>query len=266
MKLASVLAGATAVALALTATAASASGPVYRGAATGSFNLPLVGTVNTTVKTGDSVLGIQYGNAIVQALDAANPGINSNVALFTMDSAGFANNTAATTLSNGATFSLSGTVSQDCAYYTGGTNTTVDFGQIGINTSDNNPDAAFEMVGNDRTLDISSNLAGCNTKNTVTFTKTDLSTNAAAGFDAAQFTNVIPVELDANFTAGGVGATTNAGLVNVSLTQAGNQASASTYGAWKSPLNMVVKMKNPGKGLLAGTYNGTVSLTIAVAN
>lgn len=270
MKLASVLAGATAVALALTATAASASGPVYRGAATGTFSVnTLFGPVSVTgtAKTGEaSFFNIPgSGSAIVLAADAANPGIDSNVALFTMDSAGFANNTAATTLQNGATFSLSGTVSQDCAYYTGGTNTTVNFGEIGINTSDNNPGAAFEMVGNDRTLDISSNLAGCNTKNTVTFTKTDLSTSAAAGFDAAQFTNVIPVELDANFTAGGVGATNNAGPVNVSLTQAGNQAAASTYGAWKSPLNMVVKMKNPGKGLLAGTYNGTVSLTIAVA-
>lgn len=271
MKLASVLAGATAVALALTATAASAGPALYRGAATGTF------TVNTffgplsatgTAKTGEaSFFGIPgSGSAIVLAADASNPGINSNVALFTMDSAGFANNTAATTLSNGATFSLTGNVTQDCAYYTGGTTTTVDFGQIGINTSDNNPDAAFEMVGSDRTLDISSNLAGCNTKNTVTFTKTDLSTNAAAGFDAAQFTNVIPVELVADYTAGVVGATNNAGLQTVSLTQAGNQAVANTYGAWKSPLNMVVKMKNPNKGLLAGTYNGTVSLTIAVAN
>lgn len=271
MKLASVLAGATAVALALTATAASAGPAVYRGGVTGTvqitppvvINLPFGGSFTIP---GTSFSGSSNDSTIVGIADALNPGINSSVALFTMESAGFANNTAATTLSNGATFSLTGNVTPDCAYYTGGTTTSVDFGQIGINTSDNNPDAAFEMVGNDRTLDISSNLAGCNTKNTVTFTKTDLSTNAAAGFDAAQFTNVIPVELAANYTAGVVGATNNAGLQNVSLTQAGNQAVANTYGAWKSPLNMVVKMKNPGKGLLAGTYNGTVSLTIAVAN
>lgn len=251
MKLASVLAGATAVALALTATAASAGPVVYQGSVT---TPGLFGPVTST------------NNLVVGLADLANPGINSNTALITISSSGFANNTAAVTTSNGATFSLSGNVTADCAYYTGNANTNVNFGEIGINTSDNNPDAAFEMVGGDRTLDISSNLAGCNTKNTVTFSKTDLSTNAAAGFDAAQFTNVIPVELAANFTAGSVGATTNAGLQNVSLTQAGNQAAASTYGAWKSPLNMAVKLKNPGKGLLAGSYTGTVSLTIAVAN
>jgi hypothetical protein len=273
MKFASVLAAAAAATLALTATAASAGPAVYRGAATGSINtgVPFLGTISGTVRTGDSVSvpfvgNVNYGTSVIQGLDALNLGINSNIALFTMDSAGFAGNTAATTLSNGATFSLTGNVTPDCAYYTGGTDTTVDFGQIGINTSDNNPNGAFEMVSSDRTLDISSNLAGCNTKNTVTFVKHDLTNTSQAGFDAAQFTNVIPVELSASFTAGVPGATGNAGLQTVSLTQGGSQAAANTYGAWKSPMNMQVKMKNPGLGLLSGTYNGSVSVTIAVAN
>ena len=266
MKLASVLAGATAVALALTATAASAEGSVYRGAATGTITgIPVIGSITGTVRTGDDFFGFNYGTPAIQALDALNPSINSNIALFTMDSAGFAGNTAAVTLSNGATFSLTGNVTPDCAYYTGGTNTNVDFGTIGINTSDNNPTAAFEMVGGDRTLDISSNLAGCNTKNTVKFTKTDLQNASQAGFDADQFTATIPVELSASFTAGVVGATNNASLQTVSLTAAGSVAAENPYGAWKSPLNMQVKMKNPGKALLAGTYNGSVSVTIAVA-
>lgn len=249
MKLASVLAGATAVALAMTATAASASGPVYQGSVT-PFGVSGLQTNNTTA---------------VQIADALNPGVNDSTALMTIYSSGFAANTSSASTTNGATFSLSGTVTPDCAYYIGDTVTSVNFGTIGINTSDNNPDAAFEMVGNDRTLEISSNLAGCNTRNTVTFSKTDLSTSASAGFDAAQFTNVIPVELAASFKAGVVGATGNAGQQNVSLTAGGNQAAAGTWGAWKSPLNMVVKMKNPNKGLLAGTYTGTVGVTI-VAN
>jgi hypothetical protein len=251
MKLASVLAGATAVALALTATAASAQGPVYRGAATGTINnIPLIGSFSGHVNTGDTWLGFDYGTPAVKIADALNPGINSDVALFTMASDGFSGNTAALTTNVGATFSLTGQVSADCAYYTGGTNTDVNFGTIGINTSDNNPNGAFEMVGGDRTLEISSNLAGCNTKNTVKFTKTDLQ-NAS--------------QLSASYTAGVVGATSNADLQTVNLTQGGNVAVENTYGAWKSPLNMTVKMKNPGKGLLAGTYNGSVSVTIAVA-
>lgn len=262
MKFASVLAAAAAATLALTATAASAEGPIYRGATTGSINtgIPLIGTVSGTFQTGGWV-----GNAVVGFVDALNPGINSNIALFTMDSAGFSGDTAALTQNVGATFSLTGTVSADCAYYTGGTSTNVDFGTIGINTSDNNPNQAFEMVGGDRTLEINSNLAGCNTKNTVRFDKTDLQNASQAGFDADQFTATIPVELSANFTAGSVGATSNADPVTVSLAQPGNQASETTYGAWKSPLNMTVKMKNPNKGLLAGTYNGSVKVTIAVA-
>lgn len=249
MKLASVLAGATAVALALTATAASASGPVYQGSVTthGFFG----GTTNNSVA--------------VLAADLLNPGIGDSTALMTIKSLGFAGNTSSASTNNGATFSLSGNVTPDCAYYIGDTVTSVNFGTIGINTSDNNPDAAFEMVGGDRTLAISSNLAGCNTRNTVTFSKTDLSNSSGAGFDAAQFTNVIPVELTASFKAGVVGATGNAGQQNVSLTATGSQAAAGTWGAWKSPLDMVVKMKNPNKGLLAGSYTGTVGVTI-VAN
>jgi len=249
MKLASVLAGATAVALALTATAASASGRVYQGSVT-PFGVSAAQTNNTTA---------------VRIADVLNPGINDSTALITISSSGFAANTADISTTNGATFSLSGNVTPDCAYYFGDADTNVNFGQIGINTSDNNPDAAFEMVGGDRTLEISSNLAGCNTRNTVTFSKTDLSTNASAGFDPVQFTNVIPVQLSASFTAGDLGTTSGASLKTVKLLQVGNQSAPSSYGAWKSPLNMVVTLKNPGKGLLAGSYTGTVGVTI-VAN
>lgn len=268
MKLASVLAAAAAVTLALTATAASAGPEVHRGATNRSYfgNFPNI--INQALGTTLSVQGSTRGSAVLNPVRAAvleGAGLDSRVALFTMDSDGFADNQGTVNTSSSATFSLTGSVTPDCAYYTGGTDTTVNFGQIGINAQDNNPDAAFEMVGGDRTLDINSNLAGCNTKNTVTFSKTDLSTNAAAGFDGAQFTATIPVELSAQFTAGAVGATNNASLQTVSLLQAGNQTVPNSYGAWKSSLNMQVKMKNPGKALLAGTYNGTVGVTIAVA-
>src|SRR5690606_30217989 len=50
--------------------------------------------------------------------------------------------------SDGATFTLKGMVSTDCAYYSGNNNTeTLDFGQIGIYASDDTgPAAAFPMV------------------------------------------------------------------------------------------------------------------------
>lgn len=274
MKLASVLAGATAVALALTATAASAGDPIHRGATTRSLAGNYANIVNQALGTsinyqGSTTNGFVVGGATLTPVYAAvqsGANLNPNVALFTIDSAGFSDNQGTVNTTSAATFSLSGTVTPDCAYYTGGTTQSIEFGQIGINAQDNNPDAAFEMVDSQRSVDINSNLAGCNTKNTVKFTKTDLQNASAAGFDAYQFTNVIPVELQAKFKAGVVGATTNASQQTVTLSAAGNVASESSYGAWKSPLDMKVTMRNPGKGLLAGSYTGTVGLTIAVAN
>jgi hypothetical protein len=268
MKFASVLAAAAAATLALAATAASAGPEIHRGATTRSLigntpnliNQALGTAINYTGSTRDT--GFLVGPVTAAVNSGAN--LHPGIALFTMDSNGFADNQGTANTSSTATFSLTGSVTPDCAYYTGGTATNVDFGQIGINAQDNNPDAAFEMVSSDRTLDINSNLAGCNTKNTVTVTKSDLTNTAAVGFDAAQFTNVIPVELTAKFTAGDVGAN-SASPKTLSLLTLGTQTTNGTYGAWKSSLNMQVKMINPGKGLLAGSYNGSVGVTIAVA-
>ena len=248
MKMISLLAGVAAVAV--SATSAMAGPSIYQGSVTrpALFGGTVTNTDNISVGAAD--LAQSFGLL---------PG---SVALFTIDSSGFAGNTASTSTTNGATFSLKGNVTPDCAYYFGSANTTVDFGVIGINTSDNNPDAAFEMVGGARTLDINSNLAGCNTRNTVTFSKTDLSTTNGAGFDPAQFTNVIPVTLQAKYKAGVVGGTSAVSEQTVTLSNAGNQASASSHGAWKSSLDMKLTLSNPNKGLLAGDYTGSVGVTI----
>ena len=248
MKMISLLAGVAAVAV--SATSAMAGPSIYQGSVTrpALFGGTVTNTDNVSVGAAD----------LAQAFGLL-PG---SVALFTIDSNGFANNTASTSTTNGATFSLQGNVTPDCAYYFGSANTTVNFGQIGINTSDNNPDAAFEMVGGDRTLDINSNLAGCNTRNTVTFSKTDLSTTNGAGFDPAQFTNVIPVTLQAKYKAGVVGGTSAVSEQTVTLSGSGNQASASSHGAWKSALDMKLTLANPNLGLLAGDYTGSVGVTI----
>lgn len=244
MKMISLLAGVAAVAVSATSVMAGPS--IYQGSVT-----PFGVAALTTNDTGAVLIA-----------DALNPSVNSSTALITISSSGFAGNTASTSTTNGATFSLKGNVTPDCAYYFGSANTTVDFGVIGINTSDNNPDAAFEMVGGNRTLDINSNLAGCNTRNTVTFSKTDLSTTNGAGFDPAQFTNVIPVTLQAKYKAGAVGGTSAVSEQTVILSGSGNQASASSHGAWKSALDMKLTLANPNLGLLAGDYSGSVGVTI----
>ncbi|KPC86425.1 hypothetical protein ADL35_11490, partial [Streptomyces sp. NRRL WC-3753] len=59
-----------------------------------------------------------------------------------------AGDTETASLSDGATFSLKGAVSKDCAYYSGDNSTeSFDFGTLGIYAGDNTgPNAAFTMV------------------------------------------------------------------------------------------------------------------------
>ena len=119
------------------------------------------------------------------------------------------------------------------------------------------------MIGGNRTVSIDTNLAGCNTRNTVTISKTDLrNTSNTGGFDALQFTNTIPVSLNAKFTAAGLGEQANGTLRTVSLTGSGIQSGGGTYGAWKSAMDIDLTLTNPGLGLLAGDYAGTVSVLI----
>ena len=112
--------------------------------------------------------------------------------------------------SDGATFTLTGSVSTDCAYYSGNNNTeTLDFGQIGIYASDNTgPAAAFTMVA-PATLSIDTNLAGCNTANTVRIQKTDVRgmvNNSGSGYDTDVFQANLPYSIAASYTASGTGA------------------------------------------------------------
>ncbi|WP_156363255.1 hypothetical protein, partial [Brevundimonas sp. Leaf168] len=117
-KFAALMAGVAAIA---TAGAASAD-PIYQGSATGSVTIPFVGTLS----------GTSTNPFLVGAIDLiVNPGVNSNISLFTV-SGGSAGNNGQAIGNDGATFTLKGAVSTDCAYYTGNASTTIDFGTIGI--------------------------------------------------------------------------------------------------------------------------------------
>ena len=261
MKIASLLAGVAAVTL--MAAPAMAQGPISKGATTRSLigNTANILGLNYQGDPGAVVFGVPL-NAVAAAVQSGNS-LNSNIALFTMTSAGFAANQGDLDSSAGATFAMTGNVGTDCAFYTGGTNTDIAFGTIGINAQGNNPNAAFEMIGGDRTVSINTNLAGCNTKNTVTISKTDLRNTAnTGGFDTVQFTNTIPVALTAGFTAAGLGEQTNGSARSISLTAPGIQSTSGSYGAWKSAMDIDLTLTNPGKGLLAGDYAGSVSVQI----
>jgi hypothetical protein len=175
------------------------------------------------------------------------------------------NGTAAT--SDGASFTMTGTVSTDCAYYSGNNETeTLDFGQIGIYASDNTgPAAAFTMV-DDAEVSIDTNLAGCNTANTVRIQKTDLNglVNAgASAYDSNVFQANLPYSVTASYVAspatGGPAAGTNQTLT---VATTSDQASAQ-HGAWKSAMSLDVVIPVPAKALVAGSYAGTFGVTIS---
>lgn len=241
MKIASILAG-VAVA-ALTASAASA-GDINKG----QTQLPFFGTVNV----GGGFLGAvnngnaQNGGSLISSWHAVGESEGNN-------------GTAAT--SDGATFTLKGAVSTDCAYYSGTGDQVLDFGTIGIYASDNTgPAAAFTMT-DDASVEINTNLAGCNTVNTVTVSKVNMVSDNTGGYDAAIFRNDLPFSVTAAYKAGA----TNANVAqNQSWTVGTGQSSDfRQHGAWKSAMSLNVVIPQQQKALLAGNYTGSVSVTIA---
>jgi len=164
-------------------------------------------------------------------------------------------------------FTLTGSVNKDCSFYSGNSQSArnIDFGVIGVRTGDNeNVHSAFEMVG-PAIADIDTLTAGCNFNNEVSISKNDIRgmvNNAPGGYDTDEFQANIPYSVNAAWTGvalndqvAGTGQ-----FVNVSTTQ---NAGAIQQGAWRS--NMAIDIVAPAitnKGLVAGTYTGTTTLTL----
>ena len=274
MKTVSLLAGVAALAL---SAAAAQAGEVYHATATAGalpgpyVNVPGLGvvalnagaTVNETYSQGGAV------NAGRDYLQAISPLVindsTANVSMIEIKGLSADNNGTAEN-HDGATFTLKGAVSTDCAYYSGSSNSqTIDFGTIGIYASDNTgPAAAFDMTA-PANVTIDSNLAGCNTSNTVTLSKSDirgLVNNSSAGYDTNVFQANLPFSVTANYTAGAVGVAGAASPTSLVLDAASNSASAQ-HGAWKSAMALNVNIPVPSKSLLAGAYQGDLTVNIA---
>lgn len=164
-------------------------------------------------------------------------------------------------------FTLSGSVNKDCSFYSGNNAgaRNIDFGVIGVRTGNNeNVNSAFEMVG-PAVADIDTLTAGCNFNNEVVITKNNalgMVNAAAGGYDTDEFQANIPYSVNASWT--GVALNTvaagTAQSLNVSTTQLTNTRQ---QGAWRS--NMAIDIVAPAitnKGLVAGTYSGTTTLTL----
>lgn len=254
MKLASLMAGAAALAL---VAAPAMAGTVNQGAAVGGFSKGMYGAYTSANGTTDM-------NFIDFVKTNGLGGQDSGISVFTATGSSAANNGTASN-NDGATFTLKGAVSTDCAYYTGNASTTIDFGTIGIYASDDTgPANAFDMTA-PANVTIDTNLAGCNTSNTVTVSKNDirgLVNNSGAGYDSNVFQANLPYSVTGTYTAGAVGSTaaaTNGNYINLAANA--NSTSAS-HGAWKSAMALNVNIPVPSKSLLAGAYEGQLTVNI----
>ncbi|MGH6997589.1 hypothetical protein [Brevundimonas sp.] len=275
MKTVSLLAGVAA--LALSAVAAQAGEVYHATATTGSVAGPAVNVPGApgVYLLPNSTIDETYNQAGYPAnigrdyLKAISPLVidDSTAQISMIEIKGLsADNNGTASTSDGATFTLKGAVSTDCAYYSGSSNSqTIDFGTIGIFASDNTgPAAAFDMTAA-ANVTIDSNLAGCNTSNRVTLSKSDvrgLVNNSAAGYDTNVFQANLPFSVTANYTAGAVGVAGAASPTSLVLAAGSNSVTAQ-HGAWKSPMALNVNIPVPSKSLLAGAYQGDLTVNIA---
>lgn len=243
MKIASILAGVAIAAL----SASAASADIVN------FGQKTVGGVTTNSTPGDFNLGNSFN-------------VNAPHAAWQAFGASMSNNGTAST-SDGASFTLKGSVTPDCAYYSGDSaSKIVDFGQIGIHaTDDAGPVAAFTMTG-PAIVTISTNLAGCNTASKVQITKSNIGgmvNSSGTGYDTGVFQANLPYSVEALYTASGNGAP--AAGTSQTLEVAANQLAntSAQHGAWKSNMTMFVTVPQPAKALLAGAYEGSFSVLIS---
>lgn len=174
-----------------------------------------------------------------------------------------------------AQFTLTGNVDKTCAIggvdgfggTTSGLNATVDLGTIGISAGDDQSyDSLFTMTG-PATVQLNSAAAGCNYNNTLSLTKSSadgLVNSNPGSYDSSQFQANIPYAATATFT--GVQSGTGTGTTQTVTVDTASAANSGTFGAWRSPLQIDVNAPQvTGKGLVGGTYSGTLTVTLAIS-
>ncbi len=167
-------------------------------------------------------------------------------------------------------FALSGTVNRDCSFYAGNNSNArnIDFGVIGVRTGDNeNVNQAFEMAG-DVEVEVETLTAGCNFNNKVEIVKNNVNglvNTAPGGYDTTRFQANIPYSVKARWFGVAQGAPT--GGSNQTLTVSESQLSNnSLQGAWRSDMSIdILAPAISNKGLVAGTYTGTTTLTLTAS-
>ncbi len=165
-----------------------------------------------------------------------------------------------------ASFSLSGTVDKDCSFYSGGvSNQAINLGTIGIRTGNNdNSTAMFDQTA-PIAVHINTSSAGCNTQNQITITKgngaSGLLNNAVVAYDSNAFTKNIPYEVKADWTGVPLGPVAPGGAMTLTAATT-DSFKAVQVGAWRSAFDININAPVPALGLIAGTYNDTVTVEL----
>lgn len=169
-------------------------------------------------------------------------------------------------------FAMSGKVSKDCSFYSGNNYTTnvrdIDLGVIGVKTGDNeNVGQAFEMTGN-IDVDIQTLTAGCNFNNRVTIEKDSVKglVNTAPGsYDTDEFRANIPYTVSASWQGVPRGGPAAGSTQNLSVGD-NSKSGFLLQGAWRSQMDInITAAALSDKGLVAGTYEGTTTLTLSAS-
>lgn len=164
-------------------------------------------------------------------------------------------------------FTLTGSVNKDCSFYSGNNAgaRNIDFGVIGVRTGNNeNVNNAFEMVGAAE-AEIETLTAGCNFNNEVEIVKNDVNgmvNSAAGGYDTDEFQANIPYSVTANWTGVALNAVTAGSAQSLEVDE-GELSDIVQQGAWRSDMSIdIVAPAITAKGLVAGNYSGTTTLTL----
>ena len=260
-KTAFLMAGVAVLALSATAASAQTVGGFSTGQRTTGFGIPLTNGVVSVTRDVPSLSGGSSAANIARANNA-----NSNESAWHAVGVSVGNVGEAVRFDN-ATFSLQGRVSTDCAFYTGTSNSlSFDFGQIGIYVSDNTgPAAAFTMVA-PAAMNFDTNLAGCNTANTVSISKNNIGgmvNTTGGGYDTDVFQANLPYIVTASYTAPSTNTVTGGSPQQLTVGAAANAAQSAQHGAWKSNMDIEVSIPQADLALLAGSYSGNFTVTVA---
>lgn len=173
---------------------------------------------------------------------------------------------------NKQTFTLTGTVNKDCSFYGGGQSAhTINLNTIGIRTqSTDNVSQAFNQA-HDITANFNTATAGCNTNNTVEISTQNhgkLLNSQPGAYDQTQFTANIPYSLNATWQgvdAGAGNGTAHQQQIKWDAGAAGAGTGTKTGGAWRSAFNMDIVAPAQSLGLVSGTYEDTITVTLAAS-